>query len=110
MAAPSQVAFQLLRLVAWLQELLRGRAGINLASRAHEHPRLDSIARLEAAVLAQLPPPLAGRFRAMPVVAASKRLARAAEEAGFARVVLADGPRPAQLMKAACTIGPTGIR
>jgi uroporphyrinogen-III synthase len=61
-------------------------------------------------VLAQLPPPLAGRFRAMPVVAASERLARAAEEAGFARVVLAGGPRPAQLMKAACTIGPTGIR
>nr|WP_298129693.1 uroporphyrinogen-III synthase [uncultured Pseudoxanthomonas sp.] len=61
-------------------------------------------------VLAQLPPPLARQFRAMPVVAASERLARAAEEAGFARVVLADGPRPAQLMKAACTIGPTGIR
>jgi PD-(D/E)XK nuclease superfamily len=32
------------------------RAGIDLAARAAEHPRLDSIARLEAAVLAQLPP------------------------------------------------------
>jgi hypothetical protein len=31
------------------------RAGIDLAARAGEHPRLDSIARLEAAVLAQLP-------------------------------------------------------
>jgi len=32
------------------------RSGIDLTSRADEHPRLDSIARLEAAVLAQLPP------------------------------------------------------
>ena len=32
------------------------RAGIDLAARAGDHPRLDSIARLEAAVLAQLPP------------------------------------------------------
>ncbi|RDI98953.1 PD-(D/E)XK nuclease family protein [Dyella solisilvae] len=32
------------------------RAGIDLATRSGEHPRLDSIARLEAAVLAQLPP------------------------------------------------------
>jgi hypothetical protein len=32
------------------------RAGIDLAARAGEHPRLDSIARLEAAVRAQLPP------------------------------------------------------
>src|SRR3546814_9957306 len=37
------------------------RAGIDLASRAHEHPRLDSIARLEAAVLAQLPPGMIDR-------------------------------------------------
>lgn len=61
-------------------------------------------------VLSQLSAPLAARLRTMPVVAASERLARAADEAGFARVVLADGPRPAQLMKAACTIGPAGIR
>lgn len=32
------------------------RAGIDLAARAEEHPRLDSIARLEEAVLTQLPP------------------------------------------------------
>jgi len=32
------------------------RAGIDLATRAGEHPRLDSMARLEAAVLTQLPP------------------------------------------------------
>ena len=32
------------------------RAGIDLAARAGDHPRLNSIARLEAAVLAQLPP------------------------------------------------------
>lgn len=32
------------------------RAGIDLAARASEHPRLDSIARLETAVLAMLPP------------------------------------------------------
>lgn len=31
------------------------RAGIDLAARAGDHPRLDSIARLETAVLAQLP-------------------------------------------------------
>ncbi|MBD9480473.1 uroporphyrinogen-III synthase [Pseudoxanthomonas sp. PXM02] len=61
-------------------------------------------------VLAQLPDSLAGRFRALPVVAASGRLADAAHEAGFAHVVLADGPRPAQLVKAACTVRPDGIR
>ncbi len=33
-----------------------------------------------------------------------------ARTAGFARVVQAEGPRPAQLMKAACTIRPAGIR
>lgn len=32
------------------------RAGLDLDGRAREHPRLDSIARLEAAVLSQLPP------------------------------------------------------
>ena len=44
------------------------RAGIDLASRAGEHPRLDSIARLEAAVLAQLP---AGMMRPTDLVAAA---------------------------------------
>src|SRR6202000_412187 len=32
-----------------------GRAGIALPARAADHPRLDAIARLEAAVLAKLP-------------------------------------------------------
>lgn len=61
-------------------------------------------------VLAQLPDSLAGRFTALPVVAASERLADAARDAGFARVVLADGPRPGQLVKAACTFRPGSIR
>lgn len=61
-------------------------------------------------VLAQLPDGLADRFRTLPVVAASERLADAARGAGFDRVVLADGPRPAQMVKAACTIRPDGIR
>lgn len=46
------------------------RAGIDLASRAGEHPRLDSIARLEAAVLAQLP---AGMMRPADLVAAARQ-------------------------------------
>jgi uroporphyrinogen-III synthase len=61
-------------------------------------------------VLAQLPDPLAKRLGAMPVVAASERLANGARDAGFAHVVLAEGPRPAQLVKAACTLCPDGIR
>ena len=61
-------------------------------------------------VLAQLPDRLSDRFRALPVVAASGRLANAAREAGFARVVLAAGPRPAQLVKAACIFRPGGFR
>jgi hypothetical protein len=44
------------------------RAGINLTARASEHPRLDSIARLEAAVLTQLPP---GMMRPTDLVAAA---------------------------------------
>jgi hypothetical protein len=44
------------------------RAGLDLSSRAGEHPRLDSIARLEAAVLAQLP---AGMMRPTDLVAAA---------------------------------------
>jgi hypothetical protein len=44
------------------------RAGINLTARAGEHPRLDSIARLEAAVLTQLPP---GMMRSTDLVAAA---------------------------------------
>lgn len=44
------------------------RAALDLSSRAHEHPRLDSIARLESAVLAQLPP---GMMRPCDLVAAA---------------------------------------
>ena len=44
------------------------RAGVDLAARAKEHPRLDSVARLEAAVLAKLP---AGMMRPIDLVAAA---------------------------------------
>lgn len=44
------------------------RAGINLASRAGEHHRIDAMARLEAAVLAQLP---ADMMRPMDLAAAA---------------------------------------
>lgn len=44
------------------------RAGLNLAARAGEHPRLEAIAGLEAAVLAQLP---AGMMRPVDIVAAA---------------------------------------
>jgi hypothetical protein len=55
------------------------RAGIDLAARAGDHPRLDSIARLEAAVLAQLPP---GMMRPTALVA------RALERVAHAHAVL----------------------
>ena len=61
-------------------------------------------------VLAQLPEALRTRLKKAVVVAASARLADAARTAGFVRVVQAEGPRPTQLMKAACTIRPAGIR
>lgn len=44
------------------------RASIDLASHAHEHPRLDSIARLEASVLSKLSP---GMMRPCDLVAAA---------------------------------------
>lgn len=44
------------------------RAGINLAAIAGDHPRLAAIARLEAAVLNQLPP---GMMRPLDIVAAA---------------------------------------
>ncbi|RWJ60443.1 MAG: PD-(D/E)XK nuclease family protein [Mesorhizobium sp.] len=51
------------------------RAGIDLAARAADHPRLDAIARLEAAVLKQLP---AGMMRPVDIVAgATARIAHA---------------------------------
>jgi hypothetical protein len=51
------------------------RAGIDLAARAAENPRLDAIANLEKAVLAQLP---AGMLRPVDIAAAgATRLAHA---------------------------------
>lgn len=51
------------------------RAGIDLSDRASDHPRLDAIARLEAAVLAQLPN---GMLRPCDIVAAANsRIAHA---------------------------------
>ncbi|WP_062358117.1 uroporphyrinogen-III synthase [Pseudoxanthomonas mexicana] len=61
-------------------------------------------------VLDQFPASLASRLKTVPVVAASQRLVDTAHAAGFIHVILADGPRPAQLMKAACTIRSTRIR
>ena len=94
------------------------RESVALSRRA-----LDALATLQAPaclllssggaleqVLAQLPEALRTRLRKAVVVAASARLADAARTAGFVRVVQAEGPRPAQLMKAACTIRPPGIR
>ena len=61
------------------------RAGIDLASRAGEHPRLDSIARLEAAVLTQLP---AGMMRPTDLVAAAcQRLDHAQAVLGSVEIV-----------------------
>ena len=61
------------------------RAGIDLAARADDHPRLDSIARLEAAVLAQLPPAM---MRPADIVAAAcKRLNHAPAVLGPVEII-----------------------
>lgn len=61
------------------------RAGINLAARAGEHSRLDSIARLEAAVLTRLPPSM---MRPSDLVAAaSQRLDHAKAILGSIEIV-----------------------
>ena len=61
------------------------RAGIDLAARAAEHPRLDSIARLEAAVLTQLP---SGMMRPTDLVtAATLRLVHAQAVLGCVEIV-----------------------
>lgn len=52
-------------------------------------------------VMARLSPAQAAALRRATVVAASARLADAARGAGFPQVVQAEGPRPAQLLKAA---------
>lgn len=61
------------------------RAGIDLAARAGEHPRLDAIARVEAAVLAHLPPRMLRP--ADLVIAACQRLAHARVILGTVEVV-----------------------
>ena len=61
------------------------RAGIDLAARAGDHPRLDSISRLEAAVLAQLPP---GMMRPTDLVGrALERIAHAQAVLGPVEIV-----------------------
>lgn len=56
------------------------RAGIDLAAQAADHPRLDAIARLEAAVLDHLPP---GMMRPLDIVAtATARIAHASAVLG----------------------------
>jgi hypothetical protein len=61
------------------------RAGIDLAARAADHPRLDAIARLEAAVLDQLPP---GMMRPVDIVAgATSRIAHAPAVLGPIEIV-----------------------
>ena len=61
------------------------RSGIDLAARAHEHPRLESIARLEGAVQEQLPP---GMTRPTDLVSAAlKRLRHAPAVLGSVEIV-----------------------
>lgn len=61
------------------------RAGINLAARSADHPRLDAIAQLEAAVLAQLPD---GMMRPVDIVAAANsRIAHAPAVLGAIEIV-----------------------
>jgi hypothetical protein len=61
------------------------RAGINLAARATDHPRLVAIARLEAAVLDQLP---CGMMRPLDIVAAATaRIGHASAVLGSMEIV-----------------------
>lgn len=61
------------------------RAGVDIAGRAGEHPRLDAMARLETAILAQLP---AGMMRPVDLVAAAHpRLQHAATVLGPVDIV-----------------------
>ncbi|MFI8718751.1 uroporphyrinogen-III synthase [Stenotrophomonas sp. NPDC077464] len=71
--------------------------------RHHPTPWVLALSSAEALALlqAQLPPDLLARVQAQPVVAASPRLAALAEDAGFGRVRLAEGPLPVQLVRAA---------
>ena len=60
-------------------------AGIDLATHAADHPRLDAIARLEAAVLDELPP---GMMRPVDIVAtATRRIAHAPSVLGPMEII-----------------------
>lgn len=61
---------------------------------------LSSAAALESA-LSRLPANARARLLRLPAIAASERLAALARETGFAKVRIAAGPRPAQLLLAA---------
>ncbi len=61
------------------------RAGIDLTARSSDHPRLEAIARLEAAVLAELP---GGMMRPVDIVAAAtSRIAHAPAVLGAMEIV-----------------------
>jgi uroporphyrinogen-III synthase len=55
-------------------------------------------------ILAQLPPGALESLRRSGVAAASERLAETARDLGFAPIVVADGPRPRDLLAAAVTL------
>lgn len=78
------------------------------ALRATHGPLVLAISSGEALtqVLAQLPADAAATLRAARAVAASARLAALAREHGLREVVVAAGPRPAQLVAAAGYAGP----
>ncbi|HEV8694282.1 MAG TPA: uroporphyrinogen-III synthase [Lysobacter sp.] len=61
-------------------------------------------------VLAAVPADVAAILRRARVAAASERLAALARELGFADIVLAHGPRPGDLLAAACDKRATGRR
>ena len=72
--------------------------------RAFDGPLLLPVSSGEAltTILAAVPHDIAARLRGARILAASARLAALAREAGCAKVRIADGPRPAQLL--ACAV------
>ncbi len=73
--------------------------------RLHALPEAACVALTSAGalqhVLRQLPATSGARLFALPAIAASARLVETAMQAGFAHVIQAEGPRPAQLVAAA---------
>ena len=51
-------------------------------------------------VITSVPADVLDRLRGLPVAAASQRLMQVALDAGFAKVVVADGPLPKQILAA----------